>query len=129
MAKKRRLIIEEPEENYKFTPTEFNEREFILKDMYGTKVCLVTLLMGLIVGIIGGVLCNIGFSNGMDYMWIIATLISFAVAGLMTRILSLLGFRPDLLETKSMIGNYLIYLALALGVCIIIANPPFTPLI
>ncbi|MBR6038551.1 MAG: hypothetical protein IKP53_07500 [Candidatus Methanomethylophilaceae archaeon] len=129
MAKKRRLIIEEPEENYKFTPTEFNEREFILKDMYGTKVCLVTLLMGLIVGIIGGVLCNIGFSNGMDYMWIIATLISFAVAGLMTRILSLLGFRPDMLETKSMIGNYLIYLALALGVCIIIANPPFTPLI
>ncbi|MBO4763498.1 MAG: hypothetical protein J5485_02585 [Candidatus Methanomethylophilaceae archaeon] len=129
MAKKRRLIIEEPEENYEFTPTEFNEREFILKDMYGTKVCLVTLLMGLIVGIIGGVLCNIGFSNGMDYMWIIATLISFAVAGLMTRILSLLGFRPDMLETKSMIGNYLIYLALALGVCIIIANPPFTPLI
>ncbi len=47
----------------------------------------------------------------------------------MTRILSLLGFRPDMLETKSMIGNYLIYLALALGVCIIIANPPFTPLI
>ncbi len=129
MAKKRRLIIEEPEESYEFTPTEFNEREFILKDMYGTKVCLVTLLMGLIVGIIGGVLCNIGFSNGMDYMWIIATLISFAVAGLMTRILSLLGFRPDMLETKSMIGNYLIYLALALGVCIIIANPPFTPLI
>ena len=129
MAKKRRLIIEEPEENYEFTPTEFNEREFILKDMYGTKVCLVTLLMGLIVGIIGGVLCNIGFSNGMDYMWIIATLISFAVAGLMTRILSLLGFRPDMLETKSMIGNYLIYLALALGVCIIISNPPITPLI
>ncbi|MBO4568999.1 MAG: hypothetical protein J5674_03390 [Candidatus Methanomethylophilaceae archaeon] len=129
MAKKRRLIIEEPEENYEFSPTEFNEREFILKDIYGTKVCLVTLLMGLIVGIIGGVLCNIGFRNGIDYMWIIATLISFAVAGLMTRILALLGFRPDMIETKSMIGNYLIYLALALGVCIIISNPPLTPLV
>ena len=129
MAKKRRLIIEEPEENYEFSPTEFNEREFILKDIYGTKVCLVTLLMGLIVGIIGGVLCNIGFRNGIDYMWIIATLISFAVAGLMTRILALLGFRPDMIETKSMIGNYLIYLALGLGVCIIVSNPPITPLI
>ena len=124
MAKKRRLITEEPEESYEFSPTEFNEREFILKDIYGTKVCLVTLLMGLIVGVIGGVLCNIGFSNGIDFMWIIATLISFAVAGLMTRILALLGFRPEMIETKSMIGNYLIYLALALGVCIIISNHP-----
>jgi hypothetical protein len=129
MAKKRRLITEEPEESYEFSPTEFNEREFILKDIYGTKVCLVTLLMGLIVGVIGGVLCNIGFSNGIDFMWIIATLISFAVAGLMTRILALLGFRPEMIEPKSMIGNYLIYLALALGVCIIISNPPLTPLI
>ena len=129
MAKKRRLIIEEPEESYEFTPTEFNEREFILKDIYGTKVCLVTLAIGIAVGIIGGLLCRFGFSSGMDYMWIFATIISFAVAGLMTRILSRMGFRPDMLETKSMIGNYLIYLALALGICIIIANPPFTPLL
>ena len=50
MAKKRRLIVEEPEESYEFTPTEFNEREFILKDIYGTKICLVVLVFGVIVG-------------------------------------------------------------------------------
>ena len=130
MAKKRRLIVEEPEEDYEFTPTEFNEREFILKDIYGTKICLVTLVMGVIVGIVGGLLCRYGFSNGMtSYMWIVATVISFAVMALMPRILGLIGFHTDMIETKSMIGNYLIYLALGLGVCIIVSNPPITPLI
>ncbi len=130
MAKKRRLIVEEPEESYEFTPTEFNEREFILKDIYGTKICLVVLALGLIVGVIGGLLCGYGFSHGMTgYMWVIATAISFGVMALMPKILGLIGFRTDMIEGKSMIGNYLIYLALGLGVCIIIANPPITPLI
>ena len=53
MAKKKRRIVEEPEEEYEFTPTEFNEREFILKDIYGTKVFAVAMILGLIVGIVG----------------------------------------------------------------------------
>ncbi len=129
MAKKRRLIVEEPEENYEFTPTEFNEREFILKDIYGTKVCLVTLVFGVAVGIVGGIICKIGFGSGMNWLWIVATLLSFGVMAMMPRILSLMGFRPDMVESKSMIGNYLIYLALALAVCIIVVNPPITELL
>ena len=130
MAKKRRLIVEEPEESYEFTPTEFNEREFILKDIYGTKICLIVLVFGLIVGIVGGLLCGYGFSHGMiSYMWVIATAISFGVMALMPKILGRIGFRTDMIEGKTMIGNYLIYLALGLGVCIIVSNPPITPLI
>jgi hypothetical protein len=48
---------------------------------------------------------------------------------LMPKILSAMGFRPDMVETKSMIGNYLIYLALALAICIIVVNPPITALL
>ena len=129
MAKKRRLIVEEPEENYEFTPTEFNEREFILKDIYGTKVCLATLVIGVAVGIIGGIICKAGFSSGMNWLWAVATLISFGVMALMPKILAAMGFRPDMVETKSMIGNYLIYLALALAICIVIVNPPITALL
>ncbi len=129
MAKKRRLIVEEPEENYEFTPTEFNVREFILKDISGTKVCLVTLVFGVAVGIVGGIICKIGFGSGMNWLWIVATLLSFGVMAMMPRILSLMGFRPDMVESKSMIGNYLIYLALALAVCIIVVNPPITELL
>ena len=29
MAKKKRRLVEEPKEEYEFTPTEFNEREFL----------------------------------------------------------------------------------------------------
>ena len=122
MAKKKRRIVEEPVEEYEFTPTEFNEREFILKDIYGTKVFAVAMVLGFIVGIVGAVIIN-----AMDsyYGWIIATVISFAVCAAMKKILQALRFRPEMLEAKSLVGNYLLYLVLALGVCIIGVNPPF----
>ncbi len=122
MAKKKRRIVEEPVEEYEFTPTEFNEREFILKDIYGTKVFAVAMVLGFIVGIVGAVIINAMDSN---YGWIIATVISFAVCAAMKKILQALRFRPEMLEAKSLVGNYLLYLVLALGVCIIGVNPPF----
>ena len=123
MAKKKRRIVEEPEEEYNFTPTEFNEREFILKDLYMTKVFMVVAVLAIIVGIVGAVICNANMS-----LWWLATLISFAVCALLTRILGLLKFRVDMLETKSMLGNYLLFLMLALGICILLINPPFNNL-
>ena len=125
MAKKKRRIVEEPEEDYEFTPTEFNEREFILKDIYNTKVFMVAMVLGFIVGIIGAILCN----HIPDYGWIIATLLSFAIMGLMKKILVLLRFRPEMLEAKTLAGNYLLYLTLALGVCILLVNSPFTSML
>ena len=122
MAKKKRRIVEEPVEEYEFTPTEFNEREFILKDIYGTKVFAVAMVLGFIVGIVGAVIINAMDSN---YGWIIATVISFAVCAAMKKILQALRFRPEMLEAKSLVANYLLYLVLALGVCIIGVNPPF----
>ncbi len=122
MAKKKRRIVEEPVEEYEFTPTEFNEREFILKDIYGTKVFAVAMVLGFIVGIVGAVIIN---AMDSSYGWIIATVISFAVCAAMKKILQALRFRPEMLEAKSLVGNYLLYLVLALGVCIIGVNPPF----
>ena len=122
MAKKKRRIVEEPVEEYEFTPTEFNEREFILKDIYGTKVFAVAMVLGFIVGIVGAVIIN---AMDSSYGWVIATVISFAVCAAMKKILQALRFRPEMLEAKSLVGKYLLYLVLALGVCIIGVNPPF----
>lgn len=122
MAKKKRRIIEQPEEEYEFTPTEFNEREFILKDVYMTKIFLVVMVLAIVVGIVGAVL-----TNAIDtYGWVIATVISFVVCALLNKILSALGFRMDMVETKSMVGNYLLFLVLALGICIFLINEPFS---
>ncbi len=123
MAKKKRRIVEEPQEEYEFTPTEFNEREFILKDIYMTKVFTVVAVLAIIVGIIGGIICN---HTGW---WWLATIISFAVCIALTKILGLVGFRVDMLETKSMLGNYLLFLMLALGICVLLINEPFASML
>lgn len=122
MAKKKRRIVEEPEAEYEFTPTEFNEREFILKDIYGTKVFLVTIVIGLLVGILGAAICAFWSSR---YAWAVVTILAFVVLGMMKKILELLGFRPEMLDMKTMLGNYFMYLALSLGVGILLVNPPF----
>lgn len=123
MAKKKRRIIEEPEEEYEFTPTEFNEREFILKDLYMTKVFMVVAVLAAIVGVIGAIICN-----HTGYWWL-ATIVSFAVCFAMPKILAAFRFRVDMLDMKSMLGNYLLFLMLALGVCIILINEPFASIL
>lgn len=120
MAKKKRRIIEEKKEEYEFIPTEFDEREFILKDIYGTKVLFVITGLAVLVGVIGALLYSINHSY-----WMIATAVSFLVVLGMKRLLMLMGFRVDLLEMKTMLANYLLFLMLALGMCIVFINAPF----
>ncbi len=121
MAKKKRRIVEQAEEEYEFTPTEFNEREFILKDLYMTKVFVVVMVLGFVMGIVGALLTD----HIASYGWILATIAVFLVLGVMGKLLGLIGFRMDMVDSKSMMGNYLIYLCLALGICIFLINPPF----
>ncbi|MDR3074578.1 MAG: hypothetical protein LBU30_00895 [Candidatus Methanoplasma sp.] len=120
MAKKKRRIIEEKEEEYEFVPSEFDEREFILKDVYGTKVLFVITILAVAVGIIGALLCAVSDSG-----WMIATAVAFVIVLAMKKLLLLLGFRVDLLELKTMLADYLLFLMLALGVCIVFINAPF----
>lgn len=122
MAKKKRRITEQAEEEYEFTPTEFNEREFILKDLYMTKIFVVVMALALVTGVV----CAIVTDHIGGFGWIIATLISFAVCASLGKILGAVGFRMDMVEAKSMAGNYLLFLVLALGICILFTNEPFS---
>lgn len=120
MAKKKRRIVEQPEEEYEFIPTEFNEREFILKDVYMTKVFTLVMALALIIGVLSAFIYNYSPSN-----WYIGMAISFIVAMMMGRILKLFKFRVDMLDIKSMMANYILFLVLALGICILFINDPF----
>ena len=123
MAKKRRLIKEEPEEEYSFTPTDFDEREFLLKGIYSTKVLLLAIVLSIIIGFIAAMIWK-----AMDNKTIVAvidTLLVFFVCAIMKKLFVAMHIRADLLETKTMLGNYLIYLILALGSCILFVNAPF----
>ena len=121
MAKKKRRIIEEPEEEYEFTPTEFNEREFILKETYSSRIFFLSMGMAVVIGIIAAILIKTFpmECNGFYMSSIIATIISFAGLFLIRKVAGMLGLHPELIEVKSMAGTYIMYLAMALAVCII----------
>lgn len=123
MAKKRRLIKEEPEEEYTFTPSDFDEREFLLKGIYSTKVMLLAILLAVVVGFITAFIWN--SIDDKTVVTVIDTLLVFFICAIMKKLFVAMHVRADLLETKTMLGNYLVYLILALGTCILFINEPF----
>ena len=120
MAKKRRRESNEPVEEYEFVPPEFDEKEFLLKDLYGTKVLMVVTVLAIAIGILAACL----HKALSDYWWVGLILMFLALAA-MKQLLILLRFRADLLEQKTMIGNYMLFFFLSLGIWIILLNPPF----
>ena len=123
MAKKRRLIKEEPEEEYQFTPTDFDEREFLLKGIYSTKVLILGIVLAIIIGF---VTARIAIALDMNTVAaFVDTLLVFFVCAIMKKLFVAMHIRADLLETKTMLGVYFIYLCLALGMCILFINAPF----
>ena len=123
MAKKRRLIKEEPEEEYQFTPSDFDERAFLLQGIYSTKVLILGIILAVIIGF---ATARISIALGMNTTAaLVDTLLVFFVCAIMKKLFVALHVRADLLETKTMLGVYFIYLCLALGMCILFINAPF----
>ena len=121
MAKKRRIIEKKAQEEYEFVPPEFDEEEFIRKDLYGTKVLFVVVAFSAIIGI----LCSCVQKAFTDAGLILALLLLFLGVAAIKPLLKLVRFDPDLLERKTMVGNYILYLLLGLGVWILLLNAPF----
>jgi hypothetical protein len=122
MAKKKRRVNDEPEDEYEFTPTEFDEKEFILKDIYGTKVFFVVTIIAVITAAVCACFSYLGF-------WYVGLLLMILVVAAMKEFLKRLKFRVDMLEMKTMLGNYALYFLLTLGLWILFINPPFLNLL
>ena len=123
MAKKRRIIEKEAQEEYEFVPPEFDEEEFIRKDLYGTKVLLVVACFSIVIGILCSCL-QLMFTPDKTGLWLGLLLLFLGIVAIKP-LLRLLRFDPELLERKSMVGNYILYLLLGLGIWILMINPPF----
>ena len=120
MAKKKRRGNNEPEETYEFVPPEFDEREFLLKDIYGTKILIVVSLLAVAIGFIASCLHKYTGYWELGLLLIILTVVA------LKQLLVLMRFRADLLDVKTLVGNYILFFFLALGIYIILLNPPFT---
>jgi hypothetical protein len=117
MAKKKRKE-EAEEEKYEWTPPDFDEKGFLEKDMRGTKALFVSMLIGLILGIIAYL--TTGFT---PYIGII---VIFGGALLLRFIFPFFKIEFASLEKRTLLGNYIMLIFLALGVWIILLNPPFS---
>lgn len=120
MARKRR-VYKKPveEEEYEFTPPEFDELEFIHKDLYTARILFVVTVLAFVIGIFAS------FLHKATGMWYVGALLLFLTVAAMKQFLTLLRFEPDLLEGKTMVGNYALFLLLSLGIWILLINPPF----
>lgn len=123
MAKKKRRIKEEPKETYEFTPTDFNEREFILKELFDTKIFFVVIALGLVSGILWALFYRLEALG--SYSWIIGFIIVVLILAGLKNILAFFKVRVEMIQSKTMIGNYVMYLLLATGVAILLINAPF----
>jgi uncharacterized membrane-anchored protein len=117
MAKKRRRT-KPKEEEYEFVPPDFDEREFILKDIYGTKILLVVSLLAILMGIVASFIHK-------AWEWYGGMLLLILVIAGMKELMKLLRFDLDLIEAKTMVGNYILFFLLSLGTWILLINPPF----
>ena len=122
MAKKKRRESSEPEDTYEFVPPEFDEREFLLKDIYGTRVLIIVSLLAVLVGVLAA--CLQSFINS-DWSYALGLLLIFLVIVGLKQFLTILKFRVDLMEQKMLIGNYILFFFLSLGIWIILLNDPF----
>jgi len=118
MAKKKRKEVKPEEEEYEFVPPEFDEKAFLEKDILGTKTLMITAGLAVVFGLIGFLLSTVVIALGF-----VALLVGLF---LLRYIYPLFKIPVEGLERKSMIGNYLLFFLLFLGIWVLTLNPPFS---
>jgi hypothetical protein len=117
MARKKRK--DEKEEEYEWVPPEFDEKAFLLKDIVGTKSLMYTTAIAVAFGIISFAV-GTAINNYVGFLAYVAGAIVLNFSYNMLKI-----NRADI-DKKTMIGNIALYFLLALGIWIVMMNPPFT---
>lgn len=117
MAKKRKKQKEE-EESYEFKMPEFDEEEYLRKELRETKTLFTTFVYGALIGIV-----SFGLT-GVDVA--IAALVGFIGVIFLRHIYPLVGINTALLEKKQWATNIIFYLFTWLLIWIILTNPPFS---
>lgn len=118
MAKKRKKV--ETEETYEWVPPEFNEKEFLEKDLRSTKSLMVTAALAILFGILA-----FGLGTLLGGLQLAAILVLFAGAAALRNIYPFLGIKESDVDKKILAGNIALFIMLSLGVWIMLMNEPF----
>jgi hypothetical protein len=117
MAKKRRKQKEE-EESYEFKMPEFDEEEYLRKEVRDSKTLFVTFVYGVLIAFV---------SFGLNFVDVaLAALVGFIAIIFIRHLYPLIGVDSSLLEKKQWATNIIFYIFTWLLVWIILSNPPFS---
>jgi hypothetical protein len=116
MAKKRKKQKEE--ESYEFKMPEFDEEEYLRKEVRETKTLFVTFFYAALIGVVSFALTGLEFA--------LAALVGFIGIVFLRHIYPLLGINTALLEKKQWGTNIIFYIFTWLLIWIILTNPPFS---
>ncbi|OPY33197.1 MAG: hypothetical protein A4E32_00871 [Methanomassiliicoccales archaeon PtaU1.Bin124] len=106
------------EESFEWTPPDFNEREFLEKDIRGTKILMVSAMMSVICGAVAFAFQSVS--------WIIGLVV--ILAGMISLRYLYPMFKLDLkdIDKKTWAANLFMFFLLSLGIWIMLLNPPFS---
>ncbi len=120
MAKKRRKDREEAEEEYEFTPPEFDEKEFLLKEIFDTRVVMFTVLFGVIFGVVAGLITITDNSlAGVAFLVVVVGMIALRWLYLLVKIDTTKFLK------KNWLGNIGTFFFTFLAIWILLINQPF----
>ena len=116
MAKKRKKVKDE--EGYEFKTPEFDEEEYLRKEVRDAKALFVTFVYAALIGLA---------SFGLSFVDVaLAALVGFIAIVFLRHIYPLIGVDTSSLEKKQWAGNILMYLFTWLAIWILLTNPPFS---
>jgi hypothetical protein len=123
MAKKRRKTEKEPEEEYEFRPPEFDEKEFLQKELSETRSVIFTVLYAIALGIVAGLL--VATDKGF-----LGPAFLIAVAGMFSLpyIYPILKIDSKAFQKRNWLGNIGTFFFTFLAIWILLMNQPFVDL-
>jgi len=119
MAKKRKKGKEQ-EEEYEFIPPEFDEKEFIRKELRDSKAVIITVIYAILLGIVAGVISALSRSVvGLAFVVVIAGILSLKY------IYDFLGIDTTGFQKRNWAGNIATFFFTFLSIWILLMNTPF----
>ena len=116
MAKKRKK--KKKEEGYEFKMPEFDEDEYLRKEVRDARALFVTLGYAVLIGLI---------SFGLTFVDVaLAVLVGFIAIVFLRHIYPMFRVDTMLIEKKTWAGNIIMYLFTWLAIWILLCNPPFS---
>jgi len=123
MAKKRRKSDKEEEEEYEFAPPEFDEKDFLRKELADTRAVVFTVVYAIALGVVAGAL------SAADHAFVGPSFL-IAIGGLLSLpyVYRLVKVDTKVFQKRNWLGNVGTFFFTFLAIWILLLNQPFADL-